>query len=124
MGPRCGPGAPPSSRASAAPGLLAPAGGAGRSLTMSSPHPEPWAPRARPDLVFRRVGEDWVVFDPRTQDIHVLNLAAALVWSFCTGEHPVAEIEARVADAWDGVADPGVRDALDRFRGAGLLAEE
>ncbi len=90
---------------------------------MPSPRPRPWTPRARPDLVFRRVGEDWVVFDPRTQDLHVLNLAAALVWSFCTGEHAVDEIEARVAEAWEGVDDPGVRAALDRFAQAGLLVE-
>lgn len=80
-----------------------------------------WKPRARPDLVFRRVGEDWVVFDPARQDIHVLNLAAALVWSYCTGEMAVSAIEREVRQAWDGVDDPGVRDAVEAFRDAGLL---
>lgn len=87
-----------------------------------SPSPaDPWKPRARPDLVFRRVGEDWVVFDPDRQDIHVLNLAAALVWSYCTGEHEVERIEEEVGRAWEGVEDPGVREALGAFRDAGLL---
>ncbi len=85
--------------------------------------PDPdWRPRARSDLVFRRVGEDWVLFDPDGQRLHVLNLTAALVWSFCTGEHGVATIEEHVRRAFgDEVDDPGVRAVLQDFREARLL---
>ena len=90
---------------------------------MLSPSPPPdFRPRARPDVVFRRVGEDWLLFDPRSGEIHVLNLSAALVWSFCTGEHPVERIATEVAEAYpEGVEGEPVAEALAQFRDAGLL---
>jgi len=85
--------------------------------------PDPtWTPVAREDVVFRRVGEDWVIFDPEAQRIHVLNLTAALVWSFCTGEFDVAGIEREVRGAFEHATDDaGAADALREFRAAGLL---
>ncbi len=81
-----------------------------------------WRPRGRSDLVFRRVGEDWVLFDPDLQKLHVLNLTAALVWSLCTGELDVAAIEANVRRAvGDEIEDTGVGAALADFRAARLL---
>lgn len=91
---------------------------------MSPPrtHPGSWHPEARPDVVFRRVGEDWVLFDPEGQRLHVLNLAAALVWSHCTGELDVEGIERAVREAFaPEVERPGVGDVLRVFQDAGLL---
>lgn len=87
-----------------------------------SSFPAGWCPLIRDDVVFRRVGEDWVLFDPQGQQIHVLNLTAALVWSFCTGDQSPASIEAQVREAF-GVAvdDPKVAEALQDFLDAGLL---
>ncbi len=93
-------------------------------MTLSDPDPvDPaWRPRARSDIVFRRVGGDWALFDPEGQRLHVLNLTAALVWSFCTGEHDVETIEAHVRRAFgDEVADPDVQQVLADFRQARLL---
>jgi len=88
----------------------------------TSPLPPGWRPRSRDDVVFRRVGEDWVLFDPVTQRIHILNLTAALVWSFCTGEEDVAAVERQVREAFGiAVDDPEVVDALQEFLDAGLL---
>lgn len=79
-------------------------------------------PRARPDVVFRRVGGDWLLFDPRAGRIHVLNLTAALVWSFCTGESTPQEIADEVGAAFGGEPAMGpVAEALERFRVEGLL---
>lgn len=90
---------------------------------MDSSFAPDYRPRARADLVFRRVGGDWLVFDPRTQEIHVLNLSAALVWSFCTGDHPVEEIGREVRSAFqDDIPGDPVADVLQRFQQAGLLA--
>lgn len=89
----------------------------------STPSPLPARPRAREDVVFRRVGEDWVLFDPVAQEIHVLNLSAALVWTYCTGDHDLDDIEAEVRSAFGVVEETGVRDAVGGFRAAGLLQE-
>ncbi len=88
----------------------------------TSPFPSGWRPRPRDDVVFRRVGEDWVLFDPVDQRIHVLDLTAALVWSFCTGEQDVPSVERQVREAFGiAVEDPKVLDALRGFLDAGLL---
>lgn len=70
--------------------------------------PPPSRPRKRDDVVFRRVSGDWLLFDPRTRQIHVLNLSAALVWSFCTGEHETDEIARQVVEAFAGGDTPDV----------------
>lgn len=81
-------------------------------------------PQAREDVLFRQVDDEWVVFDPAANELHVLNLSAALVWSHCTGEHSPDQIAAALQDAY-GIdlkqAAADVRAALDRFREAGLL---
>lgn len=73
-------------------------------------HPPPSRPRKRDDVVFRRVSGDWLLFDPRTRQIHVLNLSAALVWSFCTGEHETDEIARQVVEAFAGGDTPDVQE--------------
>ena len=73
-------------------------------------------------MVFRRVGEDWVLFDPSSQRIHLLDLSAALLWSFCTGESDVSALEDQVRQAFGpAVADPKVVEALQGFLDEGLL---
>lgn len=84
-------------------------------------------PRGRDDVVFRQLDEEWVLFDPRADRLHALNLTAALVWSHCTGEHDAGGIAETVAAAFqpplagaDILAD--VEATLQRFREEGLLA--
>ena len=87
--------------------------------------PPEWKPHARADVLFRRVGEDWVLFDSSGHQLHVMNLTAALVWSYCTGEHPGGTIEAEVGAAFpDSPDDPGVRLILEDFRDADLFKSE
>jgi PqqD family protein of HPr-rel-A system len=75
--------------------------------------------------MFRQVDDEWVVFDPAANDLHVLNLSAALIWSHLTGDCSEADIAAAVQEAF-GIepqqAESDVREALGRFRSAGLLA--
>ena len=92
-------------------------------MTPDERRPAADRPRRRADVVFRRVGDDWLLFDPRTQRIHVLNLTAALVWSFLEGERSLEEIEAGVREAFaeGGEAAEPARAALARFAEEGLL---
>ncbi len=89
-----------------------------------SPRPLPagWRPKTRDDVVFRQVGEEWVLFDPLTQRIHVLDLAGALLWSFCNGDRDVPGLDEEVRRAFGAaVDDPQVPRALRHFLDAGLL---
>jgi hypothetical protein len=86
----------------------------------------PDRPRVREDLVFRELGEEWVVFDPRSRRLHLLNLTAALVWSHCNGEHAVDEIVSRVEGAFADAPPPDdvqrdVQEALRTFASEDLL---
>jgi hypothetical protein len=84
-------------------------------------------PRARPDVVFRQLDEEWVIFDPAANRLHALNLTAALVWSHCSGELSVLQIADEVGAAFDPpktgteITDD-VTAAVERFREEGLLA--
>lgn len=84
-------------------------------------------PQGREDVVFRQLADDWVLFDPRTNQIHVLNLSAALVWTACTGDSSLDDIVRDVAGTYpDPPAEGQVREdvdaALARFSSLGLLA--
>jgi len=84
------------------------------------------APRARDDVVFRSVAGDWVLYDPRSQDLHVLNVTAAAVWSCADGTRDVAAIAAALREHLEDPPEPAqvradVERALARFRDDGLL---
>lgn len=83
-------------------------------------------PEAREDVVFRALGDEWVLFDTRQNQIHVLNLSAALVWTNLDGrsdEEALAQELVRAFDAAPPLADVRleVREILDGFRREGLL---
>ncbi len=87
----------------------------------------PDRPRARDDLVFRPLDDEWMIFDPATDRLHALNLTAALIWTACDGEHDLAQIAADVARSFDPPTPPAavaddVCGTVARFRQEGLLA--
>jgi len=90
-----------------------------------TPFDSTWRPISREHVDFRRVGDDWILFDPLTQAVHVLSVTEALVWSHCSGAMDVRSMEAEIRSAFGAALprgnDPGVRKALGRFLEAGLL---
>lgn len=83
-------------------------------------------PRGREDVVFRQLADDWVLFDPKANQIHVLNLSAALVWTACTGEASFDQIVEEVAGSYpDAPTERQVKEdvdnALARFSSEGLI---
>lgn len=84
-------------------------------------------PRARGDVVFRALVEEWVLYDPATRNLHALNHTAALVWSLCDG---TLDEDAMVRALNDLLPDPppegvlraDLREALAIFRREGLLS--
>ena len=85
-------------------------------------------PRARGDVVFRPLVREWVLYDPETRLLHVLNPTAALVWSLCDGAHDVDAIAGEMRDV---IGEPPDMDtlrvdvvgALQSFEEKGLLEE-
>jgi len=84
----------------------------------------PELPCARADVALRRVGSEWVLYDPARDRAHVLNPSAAAVWSFCDGTRTAVAIAAaleREVPAADGAIRRDVDDVLRRFAAEGLL---
>ena len=85
-----------------------------------------FAPRVRDDLVFRQLDEEWVVYDPKSEKLHVLNASAAVIWLCCAGESTLAEIVDAVRDAFHGNIDrktleAEVQHTVESFAQKGLL---
>jgi hypothetical protein len=82
-------------------------------------------PVARPDLVLRRVGSEWVLYDAERERAHVLNHTAAVIWTYCDGEHERASIADAIAREAPGIDARNIRsdvdDAVRRFADEGLL---
>jgi len=82
-------------------------------------------PMARPDITLRRVANEWVLFDATHGRAHVLNLTAAVIWTYCDGAHGSTAIADAIARAVpDAVPDrlhTDIDTALRRFADEGLL---
>ena len=48
----------------------------------------------RYDVILRQLDDEWVIYDPVSQELHVLNQTAALVWLYCTGDETSVDIAA------------------------------
>ncbi len=82
-------------------------------------------PVARPDLVLKRVGSEWVLYDAARQRAHVLNLTAAVIWTYCDGTHErasIADVIARDVPSLDSnTIRTDIEQVLRRFADEGLL---
>ena len=89
--------------------------------------PIPAQPHARDDVVLRQLDDEWVIYDPAAERLHVLNLTAALVWIHCTGDRTIDEIATAVGGSFEptiaGTTITGdVTEAVRRFGAEQLLA--
>lgn len=83
-------------------------------------------PCARPDVILRPMGVEWILYDPETRDLHVLNVSAALVWSHLDGVQTLERVAQAVAEEVSDAPDldrvrRDVLDAVETFRESGLL---
>ena len=87
----------------------------------------PDRPQAREDVVFRRLEDEWVLYDPKGQNMHVLNASAGIIWHNLDGTKNLEELVENTRAAFDPpapvevVRDDVVR-TLEHFVAEGLLA--
>ena len=84
-------------------------------------------PALRGDLVLRQLDDDWVVYDPQGNLMHVLNLSAVAVYNQCDGDTSVTDMSQELARMYEtapavATVEQQVVVLLDGFRDAGLLA--
>lgn len=97
----------------------------GGPIDLPAPDPATTAPARRGDVVAERVGDDVVLYDPVTADLHVLNQAAASLWVLLDGDVDVDAISRDLAEMFQASSDQVAADvaaALDDLGAQGLLA--
>lgn len=87
---------------------------------------EPETPSGREDVVFRSLAHEWVLYDPETSQLHVLNATAAMVWGLCDGATTRAQMVSEIRESLAGAPDAAtvrkdVDEILGRFASEGLL---
>ncbi len=98
-----------------------------QSVTLESKPDLPGCPQAREDVVFRRLEDEWVLYDPASQLMHVLNATAGVIWLHLDGTQALDELVKHTRAAFDPpapvevVRDDVVR-TLEQFAAEGLLA--
>ena len=73
----------------------------------------------------RKLGDEYLLYDPDTGALHVLNASAQIIWQMCDGSHTSGEMQSAMRDAFD-VCDADiagdVEQILSSLREKGLLA--
>ena len=75
-------------------------------------------PKTRPNLTVQQVGDESLVLDLETEQIHQLNATAAWILSRCDGNSSVEAITKEFAETFAVDADTATRDvgaALDQL---------
>jgi hypothetical protein len=81
--------------------------------------------RRKQDLLDRQLSDGFVVYDPETERVHVLNESARFVWSHCDGSATTAQIVTGVIESAGRPPADAAEDvyrALTRFLAEGLIA--
>lgn len=83
------------------------------------------APKRKAGIQSRRLGDEWMLYDPDTGSLHVVNELAAFVWQLCDGSSTFEDMCQRIEDEYD-VPDgtdvrTDVREAVDALAGLGVL---
>ncbi|MGD8397544.1 MAG: PqqD family protein [Anaerolineae bacterium] len=74
-------------------------------------------PQVSDRIVFRKEGDDGLLFDPETGRIKVANYSARLVWELCDGTGTRDDIIAALRKEFDDVEDDVLRRDLDKLLG-------
>ena len=73
----------------------------------------------------RELGDEWLLYDPGTGSVHIVNPVAEFVWSRCDGRHSLADIEKEVRSAFSVPERTDVsghlKNVLQSFKEIGIM---
>ena len=73
----------------------------------------------------RKVGDEWILYDPENESVHVINSTAEFVWRLCDGSNTLGDIEKQMHESFQVPEGSDVKKALheivQRFTKLGLL---
>jgi len=101
------------------------AGGARTAMTTTPPFNEADRPVKSPGCHIRDLGDERVVYEPRSHEVVVLNPTAVFIFERCDGNRSVADLLADLMACYDAPEDVLRRDLLEtieELRARGLLS--
>ncbi|MDY7077288.1 MAG: PqqD family protein [Chloroflexota bacterium] len=83
-------------------------------------------PIRRKDVTCKQLDEaETVLYDPKTDVLHILNPTARLIWELCDGEHTIEDMTAAIEAQYTGTEGKDilseVQRTLDTFTTQDLL---
>jgi PqqD family protein of HPr-rel-A system len=81
-------------------------------------------PMKRPDVLYRKMDDEGVLYDPKTTIVHVLNATSELIWKYCDGKHDARQIVEEILKKYKverKKAESDVDETLRQFRELELL---
>lgn len=76
------------------------------------------------DVTMYEVGEEVTLYDPQTEQVHILNAAAAAIWNLCNGNRNAGDIIGQVANSYNlepDVVAQDVMETLEQFQQTRLV---
>jgi len=85
------------------------------------------SPKAREDVVSRKVDDEWVLYDPVSQKMHVLNVTSAVIWNRLDGTQTLDDLVRATSEAFEPappleVVAADLGKVLEQLADEGLLA--
>jgi hypothetical protein len=82
-------------------------------------------PLRKEGVLSRKLGEEWILYDPEKGVVQIINATAEYVWGLCDGDHDLDDIAKGLQDAYLVPAGTTVSDDVDKiiqdFSAHGLL---
>ena len=78
-----------------------------------------YCPHQNRDVTLWELEDAIILYDPQTEQAHVLNQTAVAVWELCNGSRDAREIVGRVADSWGAAPEavaPQVVETLEQLQ--------
>ena len=81
--------------------------------------------KPRKNLICKKLGDEAMLYDPATENVHVLNITSLFIWNLLDGKHSSQEIESKMRENFTISPETNVQDdiakILEEFKGKGLL---
>ncbi len=81
-------------------------------------------PLKRDDVIYKPLGDENLLVDPKNKKVHSLNVTANFVWNLCDGRHSCRDISQKLTKQFDVNEVDAIKDVegvLAKFQGHSLL---
>jgi len=64
------------------------------------PKHECQGPLRKDGILSRKLGDEWMLYDPAAGAVHIINGTAEFVWNLCDGQHDLDDIAGQLRGAY------------------------